>query len=140
MGTRRGRLAVVRTRSCAYLDVRLGLRPDPASRKVAPSPARVSQRDRPEPACIYLVANPEGIRDDAAQVAGAPEIAEVGDEKASSSSPVFIGYASQDAAVTVALVETRERRSSVCRIAPRDVKPAALYADAIVRAINEAAT
>jgi len=73
-------------------------------------------------------------------VAGAPEIAEVEDEKASSSSPAFIGYASQDAAVTIALVEARERRSIACRIAPRDVKPGALYADAIIRAINEAAT
>lgn len=72
-------------------------------------------------------------------MAGAPEIAEVDDEKASSSSPVFIGYASQDAAVTIAF-EARERRSIACRIAPRDVKPGALYADAIIRAINEAAT
>jgi hypothetical protein len=37
---------------------------------------------------LPLVANPEGIRDDAAQVARAPEMAEGGgDEKASGSTP-----------------------------------------------------
>jgi TolB-like protein len=62
-----------------------------------------------------------------------------GDENASGSAPrVFISYASQDAAVAAALVDALERRSIACWIAPRDVKPGALYADAIVRAINEA--
>jgi TolB-like protein len=61
------------------------------------------------------------------------------DEKASgSTSTVFISYASQDAAVAAALVETLERHGIPCWIAPRDVKPGAQYADAIVRAINEA--
>ena len=87
-----------------------------------------------------LVANPDGIRDDAVQVAGAPVMAEGGgDEKASGSTPpVFISYASQDAAVAAALVEGLERRGIACWIAPRDVEAGALYADAIVRAISGA--
>ena len=88
------------------------------------------------------VANPEGIRDDVAQVAGAPEMAEGGgDEKGSgSATPVFISYASQDAAVAAALVEALERHGIACWIAPRNVKPGAQYADAIVRAIGCAKT
>jgi hypothetical protein len=62
-----------------------------------------------------------------------------GDEKASGSTPpVFISYASQDAAVAAALVEALERHDIPCWIAPRDVKAGALYADAIVRAISGA--
>ena len=62
-----------------------------------------------------------------------------GDQKASgSTAPVFISYASQDAAVAAALVEALERCGIVCWIAPRDVKAGALYADAIVRAISGA--
>jgi len=61
------------------------------------------------------------------------------EEKASGSTPlVFIGYASQDAAVAAALVETLERKGIPCWIAPRDVKAGTLYADAIVRAISRA--
>jgi TolB-like protein/tetratricopeptide (TPR) repeat protein len=67
-------------------------------------------------------------------------MAEVGGgEKASGSTPpVFISYASQDAAVAAALVEALERHGIACWIAPRDVKAGALYADAIVRAISGA--
>ena len=62
-----------------------------------------------------------------------------GDEKASGTTPsVFTSYASQDAAVAAALVEALERHGIPCWIAPRNVKPGAQYADAIVRAINEA--
>jgi TolB-like protein/Tfp pilus assembly protein PilF len=62
-----------------------------------------------------------------------------GAEKADGGAPrVFISYASQDAAVAAALVETLERRGIACWIAPRDVKAGALYADAIVRAISGA--
>ena len=53
-------------------------------------------------------------------------------------SAVFISYASQDAAVAAALVESLERYAVACWIAPRDVKAGALYADAIVRAISGA--
>jgi TolB-like protein len=54
------------------------------------------------------------------------------------SSHVFISYASQDAAVANALVKALEGNGIKCWIAPRDVVPGALYADEIVRAINEA--
>src|SRR5271169_728321 len=51
---------------------------------------------------------------------------------------VFVSYASQDAAVANSIVENLEGQGLKCWIAPRDVKPGAQYADAIVRAINEA--
>jgi TolB-like protein/Flp pilus assembly protein TadD len=51
---------------------------------------------------------------------------------------VFISYASQDAAVAQRLCATLEAAGFPCWIAPRDVEAGALYADAIVRAINEA--
>ena len=52
--------------------------------------------------------------------------------------PVFISYASPNAAVASALVEALERHGVACWIAPRDVDAGALYADAIVRAISSA--
>jgi len=60
--------------------------------------------------------------------------------QAPSARDVFVSYASQDVAVANAVVEALERRGIKCWIAPRDVKPGAQYADAIVRAINEAKT
>jgi TolB-like protein/Tfp pilus assembly protein PilF len=51
---------------------------------------------------------------------------------------VFVSYASPDAAVASALVESLERHGISCWIAPRDVRAGALYADAIVRAISGA--
>jgi TolB-like protein len=51
---------------------------------------------------------------------------------------VFVSCASQDAAVANSIVENLEQHGLRCWIAPRDVKPGAQYADAIVRAINEA--
>ena len=51
---------------------------------------------------------------------------------------VFLSYASQDAAVANSIVESLEAQGLKCWMAPRDVKPGAQYADAIVRAINEA--
>ena len=54
------------------------------------------------------------------------------------SSDVFVSYASQDAAVGNSIVEHLERRRIRCWMAPRDVQPGTVYADAIVRAINEA--
>ena len=59
---------------------------------------------------------------------------------ASSARDVFVSYASQDAAVANSVVEGLEQHGTRCWIAPRDVKPGAQYADAIVRAINEAKT
>src|SRR5580693_3456323 len=61
------------------------------------------------------------------------------DETASSSAPaVFISYASRDAAIASSIVDYLERHGLRCWLAPRDVKPGAQYADAIVTAINEA--
>jgi TolB-like protein/Flp pilus assembly protein TadD len=59
-------------------------------------------------------------------------------DHAAPSSHVFVSYASQDAAVANSIVENLEQHGLKCWIAPRDVKPGAQFADAIVRAINEA--
>jgi len=48
----------------------------------------------------------------------------------------FLSYASADRAVADALCAGLEGRGIRCWIAPRDVAPGALYADAIVRALN----
>src|SRR5471032_2341327 len=62
-----------------------------------------------------------------------------GDQKAGGDTrTVFISYASQDAAAANFIVESLERHGLKCWLAPRDVKPGAQYADAIVGAINEA--
>jgi len=53
-------------------------------------------------------------------------------------SDVFVSYASQDAAVAKSIVENLEQHGLKCWMAPRDVLPGAVYADAIVAAINEA--
>src|SRR3984957_20171854 len=50
----------------------------------------------------------------------------------------FISYASDDAAVAQKVCSALEAAGFPCWMAPRDVKPGAQYADAIVRAINEA--
>ena len=50
---------------------------------------------------------------------------------------VFISYASEDTVTANEVCEYLERHEAACWIAPRDVKPGAQYADAIVRAINE---
>jgi hypothetical protein len=55
-----------------------------------------------------------------------------------SSSDVFVSYASQDAAVATSVVAHVEGQRNRCWMAPRDVQPGTVYADAIVRAINEA--
>ena len=57
-------------------------------------------------------------------------------ERESAAPDAFISYASGDAAVATALVEALERQGIRCWIAPRDVRAGALYADAIIRAIN----
>jgi TolB-like protein len=53
-------------------------------------------------------------------------------------SDVFVSYASPDGALANAIVAALERRGINCWIAPRDVTPGMLYADVIIRAINEA--
>ncbi len=52
--------------------------------------------------------------------------------------PVFVSYASQDAAVANGVVENLEQHGIKCWIAPRDVTPGSQYADEIVGAINDA--
>ncbi len=52
--------------------------------------------------------------------------------------PVFLSYASADAATAQQICEFLESHGVSCWMAPRDVKPGAQYADAIVEAINEA--
>jgi nucleotide-binding universal stress UspA family protein len=54
-----------------------------------------------------------------------------------SGSGVFVSYASPDAAMATAIVEHLEQHGMRCWVAPRDVKPGSVYADAIIRAINE---
>ena len=51
---------------------------------------------------------------------------------------VFISHATQDAAVANALVEALELCRLRCWIAPRDVIAGSVFAEAIVRALNEA--
>jgi len=68
----------------------------------------------------------------AATLAGSPAGAPAGDS-------VFISYASADRTTAEALTAYLEQQQRVrCWLAPRDVPPGALYADAIVRAINDA--
>lgn len=56
---------------------------------------------------------------------------------AAASSPfIFVSYASQDVQVADALVRTLEEQGFRCWIAPRDVDPGTLYADAIIEGIN----
>ncbi len=50
----------------------------------------------------------------------------------------FVSYASADRATAEALTAHLEQRALTCWMAPRDVPAGAQYADAIVRAINEA--
>src|SRR5664279_5034508 len=51
---------------------------------------------------------------------------------------VFLSYASADAQVATRVCEYLESHGVSCWMAPRDVKPGAAYADAIVRAISDA--
>src|SRR4029077_14034126 len=50
---------------------------------------------------------------------------------------VFLSYASHDTDIANTVCRELESRGIRCWIAPRDVAPGALYADAIVRTINE---
>jgi TolB-like protein len=57
---------------------------------------------------------------------------------AAASRSVFLSYASHDADTAQAVCQFLESHGVSCWMAPRDVKPGTPYADAIVRAINEA--
>ena len=70
-------------------------------------------------------------------------VAEIGGEQLGSGARVgsraaFISYASQDKTTADAICELLENEGIGCWIAPRDVIPGEFYADAIVRALNEA--
>ena len=69
---------------------------------------------------------------------GVGKSSEAGAKPPGSFAPVFISYASQDAAVANSIVENLEQHGIKCWIAPRDVTPGAQYADEIVGAINDA--
>lgn len=56
--------------------------------------------------------------------------------EASVARDVFISYASQDAAAAQTIIAELEHAAVRCWMAPRDVPPGGLYADAIIRAIN----
>ncbi len=57
-----------------------------------------------------------------------------------SSKPVFISYASRDVAVAELACDGLESAGIVCWMAPRDIRPGEIYADAIVQAINACGT
>jgi TolB-like protein/Flp pilus assembly protein TadD len=60
------------------------------------------------------------------------------DDATAFSAHVFLSYASDDAEVAQKVCSSVEAAGLRCWMAPRDVKPGAQYADAIVRAINDA--
>jgi TolB-like protein len=61
----------------------------------------------------------------------------LGSAVAGASRPVFISYASHDAPLAQNLCSTLEAADFPCWIAPRDVVPGTLYAEGIVRALDE---
>jgi hypothetical protein len=69
---------------------------------------------------------------------GVGKSSEAGGQPSGPSAPVFISYASQDTEAANQICQSLESQGISCWIAPRDVKPGAEYADAIVRAINDA--
>ena len=71
-------------------------------------------------------------------VEGAEKTSEAASQPSGVVAPVFISYASQDTDTANQICRSLESQGITCWIAPRDVKPGAQYADAIVRAINEA--
>ncbi|MGO9945493.1 MAG: TIR domain-containing protein [Steroidobacteraceae bacterium] len=65
------------------------------------------------------------------------ELLSSGASASTSSRPVFISYASHDAAVAQMVCAALEAEGIPCWIAPRDVVPGTQYADGIVGAIDE---
>src|SRR5450432_2661431 len=82
---------------------------------------------------IEGMADGGGIDRDGAVPAGPQDI-----QASSEPSPVFISYASHDLAAADAGVVALERAGLRCWIAPRGGGPGALYADEIIRGINQA--
>jgi hypothetical protein len=94
-----GRILGMKTKS-------LGTPPPPA--RSGPSCARIGLPIAVVPRLLSVsVANPEGIRDDASQMVGAPDLADGGEEKAKSCTPpVFISWAISNEASQVRAVPT----------------------------------
>jgi len=62
---------------------------------------------------------------------------DLGAPRPGATAPVFVSYASQDAAIADAVIENLEQHGIRCWIAPRDVTPGSQYADETVGAIND---
>ena len=69
---------------------------------------------------------------------GVGKSSEATGQPSGASAPIFISYASQDVDTANAVCRSLESQGMSCWLAPRDVKPGAQYADAIVHAINDA--
>jgi TolB-like protein len=74
-----------------------------------------------------------------AVVGGIEESSKAEPEPSDASRSVFLSYASADAVTAQAVCQFLESHGAPCWMAPRDVRPGAQYADAIVRAINDSA-
>jgi hypothetical protein len=79
------------------------------------------------------MAGDKGVEESSEAVSQPP-----GASAAAGSRTVFLSYASSDAEVANQVCQYLESHGVSCLMAPRDVKPGAAYADAIVRAISEA--
>jgi Tol biopolymer transport system component len=79
------------------------------------------------------MAEGDGVKQSSGEVVATP-----GSSAAESSQCVFISYASLDVQIANTACKSLESHGVPCWIAPRDVKPGAQYADAIVKAISDA--
>ena len=70
-------------------------------------------------------------------MAGMEESSKAQPDPPAASRSVFLSYASGDAAAAQTVCQFLESHGASCWMAPRDVRPGAQYADAIVRAIND---
>jgi TIR domain len=75
----------------------------------------------------------EGMEKSSEAEAGPP-----GESAPITSRSVFLSYASHDAGTANSVCQFLESHGLSCWMAPRDVKPGTVYAEAIVRAINDA--
>jgi hypothetical protein len=68
---------------------------------------------------------------------GVNKSSEAGARPSGAIAPVFVSYASQDAAIANAVVENLEQHGIKCWIAPREVTPGSRYAEEIVGATKD---
>ncbi|HEY2531714.1 MAG TPA: toll/interleukin-1 receptor domain-containing protein [Xanthobacteraceae bacterium] len=71
-----------------------------------------------------------------AQVGKVAESSKGDGQRSGAPAPVFVSYASQDAAVANAVVENIEQHGIKCWIAPRDATPGSLHTDETAEAID----